>query len=292
MRKLLIVLIVSFFALNFVLAENIVIPSDDTTLWSGDGLTWFPTVNTYVHPQWPSILGAYWIWRTNLTDTQQEYLTVPEGGWYFKKTFNISECADAESISGNISVGVDNAYQLYFNGAYIGGQGVMNKNGPEIWSEAYTWRNITTYQLNGFVPGENEISFRALNYLSSGGSFVNPAGLIFKIQFELDENLTCQDEDEHKDEGVELCQETYVDVPSAKLGTNRWIWNGNQFVTRAPKGKGPEKTYTLNDTRGCSCFQILSWLNENYPEEYGNMEGHWKHGCSSSVMDAFIERTA
>lgn len=78
-----------------------------------------------------------------------------------------------------------------------------------------------------------------------------------------------------------VCWGTSTDVPSEELGTNRWIWDGSDWVTKSPKGKGPEKDFTMEQTRGCSCFQILATYDEP-------MEGHYKFGCSQSVLEEFI----
>jgi len=89
--------------------------------------------------------------------------------------------------------------------------------------------------------------------------------------------------------GADYCPSSMPDEPSEQLGINRWVWDYSGWVTEHPKnGKGPNKSYTISQTAGCSCSQILTWLNTNYPEEYGEMEGHWKFGCSSSVLDDFI----
>ena len=80
-------------------------------------------------------------------------------------------------------------------------------------------------------------------------------------------------------------------MPGLKLGTNRWIWtSGANFKTNVPKGSGTTtKAYTLEDTNFCSCSQILTWLHDRYDSTlYGAMEGHWKYGCSISVMNEFI----
>ena len=80
--------------------------------------------------------------------------------------------------------------------------------------------------------------------------------------------------------GDDACQDTVADAPTGKkgLGTNRWITDGQaDFWT---KGKNPTgRAYSLAETAGCSCFQIVATCG------YGN--GHTKHGCSNSVMDAW-----
>lgn len=88
------------------------------------------------------------------------------------------------------------------------------------------------------------------------------------------------------DDGVlnddDLCSETSADILNKELGTNRWMWNGDSWITNLPKGEGPDFTVTMEDTHGCSCNQILSMMDDK-------MKGHWKFGCSKSVMEEFIE---
>jgi len=97
-----------------------------------------------------------------------------------------------------------------------------------------------------------------------------------------------------------FCDEPTVTVddintmPNLVLGVNRWIWTTEtNFQTVNPKGRTEwSKTYTLASTNGCSCNQILNQLHTYDPVLYGNMEGHWKYGCSISVMNEFIRLIA
>lgn len=73
-----------------------------------------------------------------------------------------------------------------------------------------------------------------------------------------------------------------------ELGTNRWIYDGGGWKTNSPKGKGPKFVPTLEDTHDCSCSQILTWLHANLPDQYGEMNGHWKFGCSQSAIQDFM----
>jgi len=74
------------------------------------------------------------------------------------------------------------------------------------------------------------------------------------------------------------------------LGTNRWIYTGSAWLKGAIKGGGTGPTFvpTLADTHNCSCSQILTWLHTNLPDQYGEMNGHWKYGCSQSAIQDFI----
>ena len=101
---------------------------------------------------------------------------------------------------------------------------------------------------------------------------------------------SCDEDGDGIDNDQDMCDGTTADEPTKRLGTNRWIWDGEDWITEKPKGKGkgPDKDFTIEETRGCSCEQILDWLHENYPEEFGEMEGHYKFGCSISIMQEFV----
>jgi len=48
----------------------------------------------------------------------------------------------------------------------------------------------------------------------------------------------------------------------------------------SPEGTGPEAAFTVQDTGGCSCTQIVDAL--------GLGEGHRKFGCSLGVMRGWV----
>lgn len=82
-------------------------------------------------------------------------------------------------------------------------------------------------------------------------------------------------------DSVDLCPGTDVpeSVPQAAegLGRNRWALLGSdgQFV-QAPPQSGTTHSFSLADTRGCSCEQIVAAA--------GLGGGHLKNGCSTSAM--------
>lgn len=272
-----------------VLATTQTVVSDTSTQWSSDNTNWNNAYVCSVTPSvWPSISGATWIWKEALTDPLAEYDSVPDGGWYFQKTFDIPKCADMSTISGTLYVDADNSESSSINGHFLGQDGSLNKVGPDN----YEWSTIESYPLSNanLVKGQNTLLFRALNFFNYGDGYSNPAGLIFKA------DITYTGGDADNDgvcDSADLCSGTGTDVLTVSLGTNRWIWDGNKWVTGPipGKGKGPQLSYTIDQTHGCSCTQILDWLHANYPALYGNMEGQYKFGCSISIMNDFISLT-
>ena len=81
------------------------------------------------------------------------------------------------------------------------------------------------------------------------------------------------------------CPDTVIpeSVPTKRLGTNRFaLVDGDTiFDTKKPNGNGPRKAFTIEDTSGCSCEQII--------EELGLGKGHVKFGCSISAMEEWID---
>jgi hypothetical protein len=83
---------------------------------------------------------------------------------------------------------------------------------------------------------------------------------------------------------VDVCPDTTLpeNVPTVKLGVNRFadVDGDGVFDTKLPNGNGPGRTYTIADTGGCSCEQIIDALDLG--------EGHTQFGCSISAMDDWI----
>jgi hypothetical protein len=85
---------------------------------------------------------------------------------------------------------------------------------------------------------------------------------------------------------MDSCPATVIpeSVPSVRLGTNSWalVDGDGYFDTTTPNGKPPKRSYSLQDTAGCSCEQIIEALHLG--------EGHQKFGCSNGAMENWIEQ--
>ncbi|TKD13355.1 hypothetical protein E8A74_00200 [Polyangium fumosum] len=73
-------------------------------------------------------------------------------------------------------------------------------------------------------------------------------------------------------------------VPAVSLWFNRYaLVDGDPvFDTGGVKGQPAPRLYTLEDTRGCSCEQIIAALNLG--------QGMLDHGCSISTMEFWISQ--
>jgi predicted extracellular nuclease len=83
---------------------------------------------------------------------------------------------------------------------------------------------------------------------------------------------------------ADLCPGTAIPetAPTAGLGPNRWaLVDGDlAFDTTLPAGGGSGLTFTLAQTGGCSCEQIIVRL--------GLGSGHRRHGCSTEAMREWV----
>jgi hypothetical protein len=75
-------------------------------------------------------------------------------------------------------------------------------------------------------------------------------------------------------------------------GVHRWHWDSGTNFVQQPNPKSqvtPGKSFTLTDTYGCSCHQILDLFKAAGLGEFG---GHYKYGCSTSILEDFINYMA
>jgi len=83
---------------------------------------------------------------------------------------------------------------------------------------------------------------------------------------------------------MDVCPGTVIPegVPTQSLGVNRFaLVNGDGiFDTTLPNGKGPGASFTIEDTAGCSCEQIIA--------AQGLGKGHEKFGCSLGAMREWV----
>jgi len=97
--------------------------------------------------------------------------------------------------------------------------------------------------------------------------------------------LTKDKDNDGVNDDADVCPGTAIpDTLSRELGVNRFaLIDGDfDFDTIAPRGigTGPGRSYTTEDTAGCSCTQII--------DAQGLGDGHTKYGCSIEAMDNWI----
>jgi len=280
------------FAMGFVFAGNAAAATQTITVVSGadkgikacgplsnyaginDG-AWSSCVNavaTWKHPSWPMIDNpdAVWISSANKTESPAD-----QNSWRkFSVDIEIPICATITAAT--LEATSDNAEEVYLNGVLIGSDGEVQ--GDSVDNQE--WNTIIDYSANfkaNLTPGTNKLQFIVRNYAGSANPEQNPTGLIFAATVE------------YNDAGCS-CTTPAIDEIPGSLGVNRHIWNsGDNFTTLVPKGKGSfeeiASQFTLADTRGCSCTQILDILQA---KTGGDFEGHRKFGCSKSIIEDWI----
>jgi predicted extracellular nuclease len=86
-------------------------------------------------------------------------------------------------------------------------------------------------------------------------------------------------------DNLDVCPGTMIPEGAAliELGVNRWalLDDDRVFDTTSPKGIGPQLSYDIFATAGCSCEQII----EN--QQLGG--GHMKFGCSIDAMQNWVD---
>lgn len=93
------------------------------------------------------------------------------------------------------------------------------------------------------------------------------------------------------DDGVlneqDLCENTDLDDEqfSDPWGVHRWHYDGSVLIQQPnKKNKGTQEPKSMEFTYGCSCYQILEKLNDAGLGQFG---GHYKFGCSTSIIEEF-----
>lgn len=105
-----------------------------------------------------------------------------------------------------------------------------------------------------------------------------------------DEENEEEDIDEDNDGVVEgdLCPNTRLDeAGKGKLNFKHWRYNGHSW-TKGQFGwsKRSCSSYTMTDTRGCSCDQIVALLQKSKKHSFKNDH---RFGCTPKLMEEFLE---
>lgn len=184
-------------------------------------------------------------------------------------SFNLIDFGDC--ISGGIGFGQPVTIRL----------NAFDTNGNVVGTDTYT---INRYRGGSSLDGH----VKTMSVSADAIAYVETSGLRQDCGWAIDDfTFTIADSD---GDGVpndqDLCPGTAssdleAGVPSrGALGTNRWAdLDGDGVFENGAipgKGKGPGFSFTIQDTAGCNCAQIIEAL------DLGN--GHTMHGCSNSAM--------
>lgn len=111
-----------------------------------------------------------------------------------------------------------------------------------------------------------------------------------KVGCTYDPDVNCGQPQDRDNDGViegDICPNTHADTAGIiKLNPNHWRYSETWWTKGLTRGgKGNSSVYTMTDTRGCSCDQILAVLEDYTGESYG---GERKFGCTSTTIENFL----
>ena len=199
-------------------------------------------------------------------------VTAP-GVWYevlgTGNTMSASTCNDGDPGTGG--AGYDTSISVYCADCEVKEciGGVDDTSGCSGFSTKFDWptREGATYKVlvHGFLSATGDFD---LAILDDGVPYEGPLNDCDGVP-----------------SSVDFCPGTLVpeSVPTRELKPNNSALTGigGIFETAAPNPQGV--VYTIEDTAGCSCEQIVDILDLG--------AGHLKHGCSFSAMDEWLEFT-
>lgn len=252
-------------------------PGAFTTLYPGntniDGWTIISGSVDYIGSYWTAADGSRSIDMNGLAagTISQEFDT--ETGATYKVTFYMSGNPDSSS---NPSLTSPSEKVLTVSAAGYTSDPFTFDSAFEANSKSDMKWKQNTY--NFVASGEKTtISFASV----IGGAFGPALDNISIERTDIDGDGILNEED--------ICPGTDIDIPSVGHGVNRHWYNGSSFMTMVPNGKtGPREVlsqFSLKDTNGCSCKQILDNISEKTGFDFG---GHYKYGCSKSIIDDWI----
>lgn len=150
-----------------------IVVSDPQTEFSLDGKSWSPALATWIHPAWPKLPGATWIWRVARPSKEEAVNGSPV--ITFRRTF----MAPPGVAEARLTITADNAYRASFNGRIVGAQGELAAASHDGIAH---WRSFDAYTVP-LRPGENVLLVQAVNYRSAGAATgeANPGGIVFSL---------------------------------------------------------------------------------------------------------------
>lgn len=148
---------------------------------------------------------------------------------------------------------------------------------PDRYEYIFAYDNLTGPVTVGTIGLENQDGTEGAEYAFNSIMVTNGMAVCFDLTEDTDGDGVFDIDD--------FCPGTSIPeagVPSVRLGVNRWALTDDDglFDTRAPKGRGPGRSYGIEGTGGCSCEQII--------EVWSLGRGHTRFGCSISVMDDWV----
>lgn len=115
-------------------------------------------VGTVHHAVWPRITDALAVW-VDAGPTSPSF-----GPFTFRRSLDIP--AGAAAFTGSVRVTSDNAYQLYVNGALVGGDGPLTVSPSACETTTTEWQSVETFDIAAYLKAgqTNTVDVKAVNY--------------------------------------------------------------------------------------------------------------------------------
>lgn len=115
--------------------------------------------------------------------------------------------------------------------------------------------------------------------------FVLMVGVV--LAFSVNDSQPDSDGDTVAD-SVDQCPDTLIDNPTDNLSVNHHMWVGGEYFTvLVPNKKDKDKVqseFSIADTKGCSCSDIVKFGNKNLDNA-----SEVKFGCSKGTMESWVK---
>ncbi len=253
---------------------------DGTHTWLPAVAAWEPDNNTDPSYWDTSLTGhsftsdADWIWSSFRTAHPVSGDVVD-----FRQQFTVP----GTPSDGDLWITVDNGYEVYLNGTFLGSAQVHNYQGVdwqdsslrESWVNAHGWESVEHYDVSPYlVSGINTLIIEAANeYMGpndpgqvNGTTSTNPAGAIFELTYSTeptDEYVAnfCNSPDAVASSNSPVCPGSDIEFFGGPDGMATYSWTGpnnfssndqNPVISGATEDMEGEYTLTVTTDSGCS----------------------------------------
>lgn len=175
--------------------------------------------------------------------------------------------------------------------------GVKAVSADFSFNDTYTSRpapqSILMNPVSGYLDYNYELTYPVPSTWNQDQIFITVAARDFCDNYvknrDLAQELLFDRDNDMVADRVDFCSGTVADEIE-ELGVNRHIWlSDNYFTTLVPVKRGQfdkvDSQFTLETTHGCSCSQILDRISDKTGDD---LTGHYKFGCSKSIMEEWI----